>query len=84
MNEPFLTFTELPDGKCQVRCQLVYDDPFTYGMVIVDAMRTIALAYAEMDDASQHGPYLERIKLGLDAEFDSLTADIDFRKEHEV
>jgi len=81
MNEPFLTFTELPGGHCEVRCELVYDDPFAFGIVIVDAMRTIALAYTEQDDASGPTLYLARIKKGLDAEFEKLTTDINFKTE---
>ena len=50
----------------------VWDDPFAWGMMLVDLGRHIANAY-QQTDRMQSAAALERIKLGFDAEWNSPT-----------
>jgi|SRR5688500_19857635 hypothetical protein len=50
----------------------VWDDPAAWGMMLVDLARHIADAYQQID-RMKSAAALERIKLGLDAEWNSPT-----------
>ena len=78
MTEPFLTIERMPDDNIRTKCQIVFDDPFAFGMVFVDAARTIALSYAKDDQSISSAEYLKRIREGFDAEWEHMTTDIQF------
>lgn len=58
----------------------LFKDPFAIGMGLVDAMRTMANAYAAQEGASDARPYLDRIKAGFDAEWGKATTSIKMTK----
>lgn len=73
--KPFLTIGRTPESDVETRVDLVFDDPFTFGMAFVDAARVIAHAFAAQEGGLQQH-YLERIKAGFDAEWEKPTTDI--------
>lgn len=66
----------LESSKVQVFTSPVWEDPFAWGIVFVDAMRILAEAYAKEEGATDSRPYLERIKEGLEAEYKTFTSPI--------
>lgn len=66
----------LKSSKVQVFTTPVWEDPFAWGIVFVDAMRILAQAYAEDEGATDSRPYLERIKEGLESEYKNHTSPI--------
>ena len=72
---PFLTISRTPDDHMETLVDLVFDDPFTFGMAFVDAARVIAQAYADQEGGMQQH-YLERIKEGFDLEWGEPTTDV--------
>ena len=80
MAEEFDTIMTIKSGpessKVQVFTTPVWEDPFAWGIVFVDAMRILAEAYAEDEGATNSQPYLERIKEGLEAEYANYTSPI--------
>ncbi len=74
--DPFLTISKTPDDNVETKVDLVFDDPFAFGMAFVDAARVIALAYAKHEQATSSVDYLNRIRQGFDAEFDKMTTDV--------
>lgn len=50
----------------------VWDDPFVWGVVIVDLMRHIAMSYGKEVNA-EHPNVLSRIRKGFDAEWENPT-----------
>ncbi len=76
MSEPFLTIRRTDQSDVETQVKLVFDDPFAFGMVLVDAARTIASAFARNEGASSSEQYLKRIHEGFDAEMKKMTTDI--------
>lgn len=76
MGEPFVIIRRAPGDTVETEVKLVFDDPFAFGMVLVDAARTIASAFARDEGASTSEQYLKRIHDGIEAEFTKMTTDI--------
>lgn len=72
----FMLVHQLPDRNWRTVCRPIFDDPFTAGMLIVDAIRILALAYRNQEGASSSKEYLTRIKQGMDAEWEKFTTDV--------
>lgn len=71
----FLTLRSTPDNNVETRVNLVFDDPFMFGMALVDAARVIAQAFAN-NEGGLPDAYLDRIKEGIDAEWDRPTTNV--------
>ena len=76
MSEPFVIIRRTDEHTIETDVRLVFDDPFTFGMVLVDAARTIAEVFARDEGASESEAYLKRIRDGFDAEWNKVTTDI--------
>ncbi len=80
LNEELEVIMTIKSGRessqVQVFTSPVWEDPFAWGIVFVDAMRILAEAYAEEEGATDSQPYLERIKQGLEAEYKTYTSPI--------
>ena len=79
MYDPFLTIRRTDESDVETQVKLVFEDPFAYGMVLVDAARTIASAFAREEGATNAEPYLKRIREGFDAEWKKATTNIKLR-----
>lgn len=75
----FVMIYQLPDKNWKTLCKPNFDDPFGGGILIVDAMRVLAMAYCSQEGATSSQEYLNRIKQGFDAEWKKHTTDIDFK-----
>ena len=76
MNNPFLTIRRTDESDVETLVKLVFDDPYAYGMVLVDAARTIASAFAREEGATNSDQYLKRIRAGFEAEWNKPTTPI--------
>ena len=76
MSEPFVIIRRTDEHTIETDVRLVFDDPFTFGMVLVDAARTIAEVFAREEGASLSEQYLKRIHDGFEAEYQKATTDI--------
>lgn len=76
MSKPFLIISQTKKSDVITHIDLIYDDPFTFGMIFVDAARTIAKAFSDSEGGIEQA-YLDRIKRGFDAEWAKHTTDID-------
>ncbi len=79
MSEPFLTIRRTDESDVETKVRLVFDDPSAYGIVLVDAARTIASAFARDEGATNAEPYLKRIREGFEAEWKKPTTPIKLR-----
>lgn len=82
-NGPFLTMERTSEDKVETRVQLVFEDPFAFGMAFVDASRIIAQSFMKDEGATSPVDYLKRIREGFEAEFDHMTTDIETWSEEE-
>ncbi len=70
-------------GGAAIHVKLAFEDPFMFGMILVDAARTIANSYASAEEATDAEQYLMRLKQGFDAEWDKATTEIRMSKQGE-
>lgn len=80
----FLIASVNEKGNQDIRVGLAFDDPFEFGVFMVDIIRTIALSYQRTENASSSSRYLDRMKEGLDAEWENKTTVIGFREERKT
>lgn len=74
--QPFLMIRRTEESDVETKVKLVFDDPYAFGMVLVDAARTIADAFAHDEGATNSEYYLKRIRDGFEAEFNKPTTPI--------
>ena len=80
MAEPFLIMSRTPESDVETRVNLVFDDPFTFGMAFVDAARVIARSFSDQDGGIEQA-YLDRIKQGFDAEWSRPATDVELTQK---
>lgn len=80
MDEPFLIISRTADDDVETRVNLVFEDPFAFGMALVDAARVIAKAFGDSEGGIEQG-YLDRLKDGFDAEWSKPTTVVNLTEK---